>query len=79
MTQGAGDLRKYFADTIVPIKGKLPAKALVKFFEELRPSRSRTVTLGVLRAKASPGDDDTQAFLEVPLPASLCASGTCLQ
>lgn len=63
--QGAGDLRRIVLETTIGIRGRLPLVTLFKFFGDLRPSRSRTITLSVLRpSSVSDKLDDYKQFVE---------------
>ena len=57
--QGCGDLSEIVKSTIAVV-GKLPSANLEEFFEQLSPSRSRTVTLGLLRLNHSSMDELTR-------------------
>lgn len=68
--QGAADLAAVVRGAIV-VKGTLATPALVSFFEQLVHSRSRTVTLGVLRVSKKGLDE---ASLERITKVRLCAA-----
>lgn len=57
--QGCGDLSLIVKGTIAVV-GKLPSANLEEFFEQLTPSRSRTVTLGLLRLNHASMDELTR-------------------
>jgi hypothetical protein len=59
--QGAGDFASILRDSAINIKGKLAAPALETFFEQLMPSRSRTVSLAVVRVRAKSLTEDARA------------------
>jgi hypothetical protein len=73
--QGAYDLGRVVRESSISIKGKLPAAALEEFLEKLMTSRTRTVTLGVVRLNRTATDEGAlERFQEVRLPASLTSS-----
>mmetsp|Transcript_12607 Transcript_12607/g.31824 ORF Transcript_12607/g.31824 Transcript_12607/m.31824 type:complete len:898 (-) Transcript_12607:834-3527(-) len=50
---GMGDIAHLFSDGCVEIKGRVGNDKLEPFFHDLRSSRSRTVTLGIVRCLSS--------------------------
>ena len=63
--QGAGDLRRMLKEGSVSVKGKLPTGTLVKFLEQLKGSRSRTVTVAIMRMAHGISSEDQASFIEV--------------
>lgn len=69
--QGVGDLQRMMREGTVSVKGKLPTRALLKFFNDLKSSRSRTVTVAVMRMSTSMSADDQASFVEVRAPPAV--------
>ncbi|KAL4856957.1 hypothetical protein ACK3TF_002657 [Chlorella vulgaris] len=62
---GAGDVAALLGDRELEVKGRLALQKLDHFLTELRHSRSRTVTLGLLSAAADCQPPEREAFREL--------------
>ncbi|KAK9830781.1 hypothetical protein WJX74_006949 [Apatococcus lobatus] len=66
MLAGAADITSLLPSTELEPKGRLSLGHLESFFEELRKSRSRTLSLGLLRASAGLSPSRAALFDQVP-------------
>jgi hypothetical protein len=68
--QGAADLSSVACESTINVKGKLGTAALEDFLEQLMASRSRTVSVGVLKVQRASLEDAARAgYDEVPSPS----------